>query len=147
MAARKPRTTKATQAKPAEAKPQEPTSNTATAPAQGEGTPSTDAATATDGPTQDVQQDTPPAAGTEATGTKDGAANAKATKGEIPALYVRTRRRFKSRRRAGHRFDRQGHGIALEALSAEEVAALKADPALEVHECTFPAEPDEPETT
>lgn len=135
MAARKPRTTKATQAKPAEAKPQEPTSNTATAPAQGEATPNTDAATAKEGPTQDPAPAAPPAP------------KAQGKKGEIPALYVRTRRRFKSRRRAGHRFDRQGHGIALEALSAEEVAALKADPALEVHECTFPAEPDEPETT
>ncbi|MDY7117131.1 hypothetical protein RAN53_12320 [Halomonas sp. SSL-5] len=141
------RNTKATEAKPAEAKAAEPTPNPQAAPAQGEATPNTDAATAKDGPTQDAQQDTPPAAGKEATGTKDGATEPKAGKGEIPALFVRTKRRFKSRRRAGHRFDRNRHGIALEALSAEEIAALKADPALEVQECTFPAEPDEPETT
>ncbi|WP_205527627.1 hypothetical protein [Halomonas sp. JS92-SW72] len=140
-------TTRKRNTKPAEAKASESTPNTQAAPAQGEAVPNTDAATATDGPTQDAQQDTPPAAGKEATGTKDGATNAKAANGEIPALFVRTKRRFKSRRRAGHRFDRNGHGIALEALSAEEVAALKADPALEVEECTFPAEPDEPETT
>lgn len=137
------RTSKATQAKPAEAKASEPTPNTQAAPAQGDATPNTDAATATDGPSpapesppkapeKDEKINTPPASGPQ---------------GEIPALFVRTRRRFKSRRRAGHRFDRNGHGIALEALSAEEIAALKADPALEVQECTFPAEHDEPETT
>ena len=142
MAARKPRTPKATQAKATE-----PSPSTQAAPAQGEAAPNTDAATAKDGPTQDAQQDTPPAAGKEATGTKDGATEPKASKGEIPAVFVRTKRRFKSRRRAGHRFDRNGHGIAMEALSAEEIAALKSDPALEVEECTFPAEPDEPETT
>ncbi|MCE8027539.1 hypothetical protein HOP54_02395 [Halomonas daqingensis] len=60
--------------------------------------------------------------------------------GEIPALFIRTKRRFKSRRRAGFRFSREGYGIALEALSEEQIAAIKADPALEVEECTFPAE-------
>ncbi|SDK31926.1 hypothetical protein [Billgrantia gudaonensis] len=63
-------------------------------------------------------------------------------KGEIPALYVRTKRRFKSRRRAGFRFDRTGFGIALAGLSDDQVAALKGDPALEVTECTVPAQPD-----
>lgn len=70
----------------------------------------------------------------------------KATKGEIPALFVRTKRRIKSRRRAGFRFTREGHGIALEALSDAQVEQLKSDPALEVEECTVPADPDgEPE--
>lgn len=64
---------------------------------------------------------------------------------QVPALFVRTRRGIKSRRRAGFRFGREGMGIALEALSAEEVAALKADPALEVEECTFPLTDDEAE--
>lgn len=129
------RTPKATEAKPAEAKASEPTPNPQAAPAQGETTPNTDAATAKDGPSQEKPQEPTP----------NPQGNAKAGKGEIPALFVRTKRRFKSRRRAGHRFDRNGHGIALAALSAEEIAALKADPALEVQECTFPAEPDEAE--
>ncbi|WP_200880089.1 hypothetical protein [Halomonas salina] len=65
---------------------------------------------------------------------------------EIPALFVRTKRRFKSRRRAGFRFTREGLGIARSALTDEQVEQLQADPALEVEECTFPAEDDgEPE--
>ncbi|WP_170293763.1 hypothetical protein [Halomonas alimentaria] len=129
------RTPKATQA--------EPTPTPQAAPAQGEATSNTDAATAKDGPSPTPES--PPKASQE--GEKINTPPASAPQGEIPALFVRTRRRFKSRRRAGHRFDRNGHSIALEALSAEEIAALKADPALEVEECTFPAEPDEPETT
>lgn len=61
---------------------------------------------------------------------------------EIPAVFVRTRRGIKSRRRAGFRFTREGHGIALSALSDEQLEQLQVDPALEVEECTFPAEPD-----
>lgn len=60
----------------------------------------------------------------------------------IPAVFVRTRKRYGSRRRAGHRFTRDGFGIALSALSDEQLAQLQADPALEVEECTFPTEPD-----
>ncbi|MDO0944654.1 HI1506-related protein [Chromohalobacter israelensis] len=71
---------------------------------------------------------TPPA-GTQAQGKQD----------EIPMLYVRTKKRFGSRRRAGFRFNREGFGIALDALSDEQVASLKADPTLVVEEGTVPA--------
>lgn len=65
---------------------------------------------------------------------------------EIPAVFVRTRKRYGSRRRAGFRFTREGHGIALSALTDEQLEQLHADPALEVEECTFPADDDgEPE--
>ncbi|TZG41651.1 hypothetical protein FZZ93_02430 [Halomonas eurihalina] len=64
---------------------------------------------------------------------------------EIPAVFVRTRRGIKSRRRAGHRFTREGFGIALSALTDDQVAALTEDPGLEVEECTVPAEPDDGE--
>lgn len=78
-------------------------------------------------------------------GDAKGAAKDAAPSGEIPALFVRTRKRFGSRRRAGFRFTREGMGVALESLTSEQVAALKKDPALEVEECTVPAEPDEGE--
>lgn len=84
-------------------------------------------------------QDQEPAQASEAKPSeKDEKINTPPQEGEIPAIYVRTKRRFKSRRRAGFRFNRQGHGIALEALSDEQLASLRADPALEVQECTFP---------
>ncbi|GEK71594.1 MULTISPECIES: hypothetical protein [Halomonas] len=78
---------------------------------------------------------------------KEAKANAKPREGgEIPAVFVRTRKRYGSRRRAGFRFTQEGLGIALSALSDEQLEALHADPALEVEECTFPAEEDgEPE--
>jgi len=57
---------------------------------------------------------------------------------ELPGVFVRTKRRFKSRRRAGHRFNREGTGIALELLSEEQLQQLRDDPALEVKDCTFP---------
>lgn len=74
---------------------------------------------------------------TPSQGTKDSR-----TPGEIHGVYVRTKRRFKSRRRAGFRFTREGYGIALSALSDRQLEQLHADPALEVEECTFPAQPD-----
>ena len=129
MAARKPRTTRKSQAKA-----DEPISDIQAAPTEGEAEPSTEVHQAKEGPSNAAES--PPPAAEEAE---------KINTGEIPALFVRTKRRFKSRRRVGFRFTREGLGIALEALSAEEIAALKADPALEVEECTFPAEPDEAE--
>ncbi|WP_447926945.1 hypothetical protein [Vreelandella sp. EE27] len=57
---------------------------------------------------------------------------------ELPGLFVRTKRRIKSRRRAGYRFNREGTGIALELLNAEQIRQLRDDPALEVEDCTFP---------
>jgi len=57
---------------------------------------------------------------------------------EMPGVFVRTKRRIKSRRRAGFRFNRSGMGIALELLSEEQLQQLREDPALEVEDCTFP---------
>ncbi|MDW7746582.1 HI1506-related protein [Halomonas sp.] len=65
---------------------------------------------------------------------------------QVPAVFVRTRKRYGSRRRAGFRFTQEGLGIALSALTDEQLEQLHADPALEVEECTFPADDDgEPE--
>ncbi|MDN3524351.1 hypothetical protein QWY79_03620 [Halomonas sabkhae] len=74
--------------------------------------------------------------------SKAGSQKAPADAEEIPAVFVRTRRGIKSRRRAGHRFTREGFGIALSALSEAQVAQLRDDPALEVKDCTLPAEAD-----
>lgn len=70
--------------------------------------------------------------------TGDGAGNALPPIEETPGVFVRTKRRIKSRRRAGHRFNREGTGIALELLSEEQLQQLRDDPALEVKDCTFP---------
>lgn len=70
--------------------------------------------------------------------TGDGAGNALPPMEEMPGVFVRTKRRIKSRRRAGHRFNREGTGIALELLSDEQLEQLRNDPALEVEFCTFP---------
>ncbi len=134
------RRTSKTQAQPqAEA----PTQDTPTAPAEGEATPNTEAATATDGPTAETT-----AAQPEATNQPEKApepkqkGKGKGKPDEIPAVFVRTGRGVKSRRRAGFRFSREGLGIALEALSDEQLEKLHADPALEVEACTFPADDD-----
>lgn len=63
--------------------------------------------------------------------------------GEIDGLYIRTARGIESRRRAGHRFNRTGHGIARSALTGDQIDALKADPALVVEDALFPAEADD----
>ncbi|MDC8804220.1 hypothetical protein PRZ61_12285 [Halomonas pacifica] len=147
MTTRKRTTTKANQAKAQQPKATQEAEAKA---AQGEDAKNTEVATqdpakepaAKDGPIQDQQPDTPPAAGKDATGAKDGATR-KTQKGEIPALFIRTKRRYKSRRRAGHRFSREGYAIALAALSEGQIEQLKADPALEVEECSFPADPDD----
>ncbi|WP_438454698.1 hypothetical protein [Vreelandella venusta] len=70
--------------------------------------------------------------------TGDGSGKALPPMEETPGVFVRTKRRIKSRRRAGYRFNREGTGIALELLSEEQLKQLRADPALEVEDCTFP---------
>ena len=70
--------------------------------------------------------------------TGDGTGKALPPMFELPGVFVRTKRRFKSRRRAGFRFNREGMGIALEALSEEQIQQLRDDPALEVKDCPFP---------
>ncbi|WP_278369821.1 hypothetical protein [Vreelandella titanicae] len=70
--------------------------------------------------------------------TGDGTGNALPPLEETPGVFVRTKRRIKSRRRAGFRFNREGTGIALELLSEEQLTQLRDDPALEVEDCTFP---------
>ncbi|BCB62815.1 hypothetical protein HaloA020_35160 [Halomonas sp. A020] len=78
---------------------------------------------------------------TEAQGntvTGDGTGKALPPIEEMPGVFVRTKRRIKSRRRAGFRFNREGMGIALELLSEEQLQQLRDDPALEVEDCTFP---------
>lgn len=70
--------------------------------------------------------------------TGDGTGTALPPMEEMPGVFVRTKRRIKSRRRAGFRFNREGTGIALELLSEEQLQQLRDDPALEVEDCTFP---------
>ncbi|NVF15993.1 hypothetical protein [Vreelandella maris] len=89
-----------------------------------------DAATAAPQPTE-IQGDTV---------TGDGPGNALPPVQELPGVFVRTKRRVKSRRRAGFRFNREGVGIALELLSEEQLEQLREDPALEVTDCTFPVD-------
>lgn len=72
--------------------------------------------------------------------TGDGTGKALPPMWEMPGVFVRTKRRIKSRRRAGFRFNREGTGIALELLSEEQLKQLREDPALEVEDCTFPLE-------
>ncbi|WNL39827.1 hypothetical protein RN346_04525 [Halomonas sp. PAMB 3232] len=76
--------------------------------------------------------------GNELTGDGTGHALPPIDTEEVPGLFVRTKRRIKSRRRAGHRFNREGTGIALELLTDEQIEQLRSDPALEVEDCTFP---------
>ncbi|WP_435609911.1 hypothetical protein [Pseudomonas knackmussii] len=55
---------------------------------------------------------------------------------EVEALFIRAvpARGF---RRCGHRFTREGHGIALSALTDDEIDALCSDPNLVVEHCSF----------
>ncbi|WP_088699715.1 HI1506-related protein [Halomonas campaniensis] len=66
-----------------------------------------------------------------------GTGNALPPMEEIPGVFVRTKRRIKSRRRAGFRFNREGTSIALELLSQEQLEQLLADPALQVTNCNL----------
>ncbi|HTF96504.1 MAG TPA: HI1506-related protein [Cellvibrio sp.] len=52
--------------------------------------------------------------------------------GEIPALFISSR--GESFRRCGFRFNKEPTGIALDCLSDEQIATLKADPNLVVEE-------------
>ncbi|WP_176707266.1 hypothetical protein [Pseudomonas sp. AU12215] len=56
---------------------------------------------------------------------------------EVEALFIRAvpEQGF---RRCGHRFTREGHGIALSLLSDEQIEALVSDPNLVVEHCSFP---------
>lgn len=149
MATRKTTATKAKQEAPAKAEATEPTAEQvpetpadAVAPNdEQEAQASTEAATtdATDAKAHSGEAVVPPP--TEIQGetiTGDGTGNALPPMEEMPGVFVRTKRRIKSRRRAGFRFNREGTGIALELLSEEQLQQLRDDPALEVEDCTFP---------
>ncbi|WP_374439129.1 hypothetical protein [Pseudomonas panipatensis] len=56
---------------------------------------------------------------------------------EVEALFIRAVP-AQGFRRCGHRFTREGHGIALSLLSDEEIDALCSDPNLVVEHCSFP---------
>lgn len=58
-------------------------------------------------------------------------------KAQIPALFVRSRREHFYR--AGYKWTKAGHGIALDSLTDEQIAALKAEPMLIVEEVTIDA--------
>jgi hypothetical protein len=69
---------------------------------------------------------------------------AKETKGkrppkEVEALFVRTKRQA-SRRRAGFTFTAAPFGIALDALTDEQLAAIESDPMLHVERSTMSPE-------
>lgn len=89
---------------------------------------------------EQVSTDEAPAGIEGDTITGDGSGKALPPMEEMPGVFVRTKRRIKSRRRAGFRFNREGVGIALELLTEEQLKQLRADPALEVEDCTFPLE-------
>ncbi|KTG26274.1 hypothetical protein AWR38_00465 [Idiomarina sp. WRN-38] len=92
-------------------------------------------------PSDEQEAQASEAAAIEAQGntiTGDGTGTALPPIEEMPGVFVRTKRRIKSRRRAGYRFNREGTGIALELLSEEQLQQLRDDPALEVEDCTFP---------
>ncbi|ASK20698.1 HI1506-related protein [Halomonas sp. N3-2A] len=97
--------------------------------------------TPNDAVTPDAEQISTDSTPTEIQGdtvTGDGTGKALPPMEETPGVFVRTKRRIKSRRRAGFRFNREGVGIALELLSEEQLQQLRADPALEVEDCTLP---------
>lgn len=62
---------------------------------------------------------------------------------ETEALSVRTKARAGSRRRAGYVFTPEPYGIALNALTEEQIAAIESDPLLVVERTTFPDEAGE----
>ena len=58
-------------------------------------------------------------------------------KKEIKAVFVKTKPGIKSFRRAGHAFNYEGHGIALDALSKEQLEQLEDEDNLIVEPCTI----------
>lgn len=66
--------------------------------------------------------------------SKPPAAAGKKGKGEIPGLFVRTRRGVQRFRRAGFAFGRDPIGIALDALTEDQIKALRNEPNLVVEE-------------
>lgn len=61
------------------------------------------------------------------------------TESTIKAIFVRS---FpETFRRAGFVFTREGHGIALDLLSKEQLAAIEAEPMLHVEHCEIEADP------
>lgn len=123
-----------TQAEPTLETPETPAD--AVAPSDEQETPaSEDAAAATEATETEATQPTETQGNTM---TGDGTGTVLQPMEEMPGVFVRTKRRIKSRRRAGFRFNREGMGIALELLSEEQLQQLRDDPALEVEDCTFP---------
>lgn len=59
---------------------------------------------------------------------------------QSPALYIRSK--HEPYRRAGFAHSRAGFGVALDALTEDQVTLLKNDPHLTVEECTFDSEED-----
>lgn len=53
---------------------------------------------------------------------------------KIPALFIRSLSKT-GFRRAGFAFNAEGSGIALDALSKEQIEQLRNEPALHVEEC------------
>lgn len=62
---------------------------------------------------------------------------AKANQKETEGVYVKTVLGVKSFRRAGFEFNEQSMGFALDALSEEQLKALKEEPNLIVEHVTF----------
>lgn len=63
----------------------------------------------------------------------------------VKAIFVRS---FpETFRRAGFVFTREGHGIALDLLSKEQLAAIEAEPMLHVEHCEIEADPQSDDAT
>lgn len=78
--------------------------------------------------------------GTAAVASLDSntAAPSKAAKtATVKGVHVKTRPGLKSFRRAGFGFNEQGSGIALSALSDEQLEALENETSLVVEPCSF----------
>ncbi|MDH5184886.1 MAG: HI1506-related protein [Gammaproteobacteria bacterium] len=69
------------------------------------------------------------------TGNQQGKTETKANTKEVDGVFVKCIRGKGSFRRAGFKFDETGFGIALDALSEEQLQALNDEPMLVVEEC------------
>ncbi len=87
------------------------------------------------------------AAGEQSTTTepaqKQTKASASKKKEARPGLFIATRRGVSRFRRAGFVFSREPYGIALDALTEEQIEQLKAEPNLVVEEVEFDVEGDQ----